>query len=163
MRKQLLIYLVIFLILSNTFTYMYYKKNGEFLAKRETSIAIKKVKDSLDSKLFMANLFSLEHNQMALDYFENKTTGDYLEANQVRDMVQNSLYEYNENKNVNQLIDIENMSEKPFLFDTFRLINHRWMVADFTDGTYSGEVFLKYFIEKDNSVSFEQVQTVLFN
>ena len=60
MRKQLLIYLVIFLILSNTFTYMYYKKNGEFLAKKETSIAIKKVKDSLDSKLFMANLFSLE-------------------------------------------------------------------------------------------------------
>jgi hypothetical protein len=142
---------------------MYYKKNGEFLAKKETSIAIKKVKDSLDSKLFMANLITIEHNQMALDYFENKTTGHYLEANQVRDMVQNSLYEYNENKNVNQLIDIENMSEKPFLFDTFRLINHRWMVADFTDGKYSGEVFLKYFIEKNNTVSFEQVQTVLFN
>jgi hypothetical protein len=37
------------------------------------------------------------------------------------------------------------------------------MVADFTDGKYSGEVFLKYFIEKNNTVSFEQVQTVLFN
>lgn len=163
MRRQLLIYLVIFLILSNTFTYMYYKKNAEMLVKNELATINKKTNDSLQTEIFKANLFSLENNQKALDYFENKKTGEYLEAHEIKTMVQNSLYEFNENKTVNQLIDLENMSDKPFVFDTFRLINHRWMVADFTDGAHSGEVFLKYFLEDNKTVTFEHVQTVLFN
>lgn len=162
MRRQLYIYLVIFLILTNTFTYMYYKKNAELFAKRENNTINKKVMDSLKTEIFKANLFTLENNQMAIDYFENKKTGEYLEANQIKEMIQNSLYETKEKNTINKLIDLENMSDKPFMFDSFRVINHRWVVADFTDGTHFGEVFLKYFIEEDNTVTFEHVQTVIF-
>jgi len=163
MRRQLLIYLVIFLILTNTFTYMYYKKNGAILAKREFTKSNKKTIDSLESLVFDYSLFSIESNQKSLDYFEDKKTGAYLSPDQIQSMVRESLYKINEKPQDNKLIDVAQLSGKPYLFDGFRVVNHRWVIAAFSDGKYTGEVFLKYFIEEDQSVTFEPIQSIIFN
>ena len=33
-----------------------------------------------------------------------------------------------------------------------KFLNHRWIVADFTDGTYWGEMVLEYYINNDESI-----------
>jgi hypothetical protein len=163
MRRQLLIYLVIFLILTNAFTYMFFKKNSVILAKTEVSKTHKQKIDSLEQLVFDYSLFSIASNQKSLDYFENKKTGDYLSPDQIQSMVRESLYKINEKPQENKLIDVAQLSGKPYLFDGFRVINHRWVIAAFSDGKYTGEVFLKYFIEDDKSVSFEPIQAIIFN
>jgi hypothetical protein len=41
-------------------------------------------------------------------------------------------------------------------------LNHRWIIADFSDGEIWGEVLLKYFVNEDETISFEVNQSLLF-
>ena len=43
-----------------------------------------------------------------------------------------------------------------------KVLNHRWIIADFSDGEIWGEVLLKYFVNDDNSISFEVNQSLLY-
>ncbi|HCZ09824.1 MAG TPA: hydrolase, partial [Flavobacteriaceae bacterium] len=40
--------------------------------------------------------------------------------------------------------------------------NHRWAVADFTDGNYWGEIFLTYEIDRVGQVNFELKEHFLY-
>ncbi len=71
MKKSLLLYLFILVILLNIFTYKYFSNELVFEQNRYTS-AEKKWKESLNlanDKLINANYFSLEKNENAQNYF----------------------------------------------------------------------------------------------
>ena len=36
-----------------------------------------------------------------------------------------------------------------------KIINHKWVLIEFTDGKYWGEALLNYYIEEDGSITFE--------
>jgi hypothetical protein len=42
------------------------------------------------------------------------------------------------------------------------VINHRWIIADFSDGENWGEVLLKYFVKENNTFTFEINQSLMF-
>ncbi|MES2487165.1 MAG: hypothetical protein V4581_14610 [Bacteroidota bacterium] len=42
------------------------------------------------------------------------------------------------------------------------MLNHRWVIVNFSNGTRWGEALLKYFVEDDGSVTVERVETTLF-
>jgi hypothetical protein len=43
-----------------------------------------------------------------------------------------------------------------------KILNHRWIIADYSDGEIWGEVLLKYFVNEDESISFEVNQSLLY-
>jgi hypothetical protein len=43
-----------------------------------------------------------------------------------------------------------------------KILNHRWIIADFSDGEYWGEALIKYFINEDETVSFETFQSLIY-
>ena len=49
------------------------------------------------------------------------------------------------------------------IINTIKLINHRWVIADFTDGKYWGELILRYYVNDDKSVDFEISDYLIYN
>ena len=51
---------------------------------------------------------------------------------------------------------------RTYLINKIKVLNHKWVVADFSDGTYWGEIFLTYKIKKGGKVSFELKEHFLY-
>lgn len=164
MKKSILLYLFILALLFNVFTYAYFSKDQKFEKERYSALD-KKMHDSLNvvnNDLFDANYFSLETNQNAKDYFEDKKTGEYLDYQKLIPFVKDQLMAFNDNPKGNPYTGYEQISERKFIINKAKVLNHRWIIADFNDGTYWGEVIIKYFINDDKTVSFEVAETVLY-
>ncbi len=158
MKKQLILYLFIVAVLMNVFTYMYFtKKETSNIEKIETSS--KKLKDSiatLSDEIFDANYFSLEHNDRAQNYLEN------YDIRGLMPLVKNELMNYNDSPDGNKYIDQAKMGEQKFIINKIKILNHRWIIADYNNGQLWGEVLLKYFVNDDKTISFETVQSFLY-
>ena len=164
MKKSILLYLFILALLFNVFTYAFFTKDQKF-EKERTEKLEKRLRDSLDiahNDLFDANYFSLETNQNAQDYFENKQTGEILDYTKLIPFVKDQLMSYNDKPAGNPYTGFEQLSDRKFIINKSKVLNHRWIIADFNDGTFWGEVLIKYFINEDNTVSFEVAETVLY-
>ncbi len=161
--KQILQYAVIFLVLTNLFTYTYYQNK----IKKDVGTLENKLSRKSDSiqQLQLENYqlgnFTLANNQAALDYFEDKKTGTFLTSQEIESLLQNKLFELNDLSEGNPLTGYEIINDKKFIIEQFKIINHRWLVANFTDGKLQGELLLKYFINPDKSVDFERIETVI--
>ena len=158
MKKQLYLYLFILSALINVFTYMYFsKKATSDQTRMEHSSKIKK--DSitlLTNKLYDANSFSLENNDNAIGYFQN------YDVQKLIPMVQEALMSYNDNHTGNKFVDQPMMGSQKFIITKIKLLNHRWIIADYSNGELWGQVLLKYFVEDEKTVTFQTVDTYLF-
>ena len=164
MKKSLFLYLFIMAVLMNVFTFMYFSKKDKFEITQNQK-AITKLVDSLtvvNGKLFDANYFSLENNEKAQDYFENKATGEYLAHQKLIPFVTDQLIDFNTNPKGNPYTGQDQIGSKKFIINKVKVINHRWIIADFSDGDYWGEVLIKYFVNDDETVSFETFQSLLY-
>ena len=54
------------------------------------------------------------------------------------------------------------MGEQKFIVNKIKILNHRWIIADYSDGQLWGEVLLKYFINDNQTVSYQIIETQLF-
>ncbi|MES2811562.1 MAG: hypothetical protein V4670_03745 [Bacteroidota bacterium] len=151
--KKLLLYGFIFSVLMNIFQLMYATK--KFNHDTETNEKFKtKIKDSL-AKIVAekeeGDYFSLNYDEKAQDYFEG------VDVQKLMPYVKEKLMDYNSNPKGNKLVPYDEM-----VINKVRFLNHRWIIADFTGPTGWGEVILKYFVEKDNSITFETAETVMY-
>lgn len=164
MKKSILLYLFILSVLFNVFTYAYFSKDLKFEKERYVNLN-KKLRDTLNivtNDLFDANYFSLETNQNAQDYFENKNTGEILDYQKLIPFVKDQLVLFNDKSEGNPYTGFEKISDRKFIINKAKVLNHRWIIADFNDGTTWGEVLIKYFINEDKTVSFEVAETVIY-
>lgn len=164
MKKSLLLYLFIIAILMNIFTYMFYSKEVKFEQERYVKTT-KKLRDSLDlveNKLNEANYFSLENNQNAQNYFDSADASKTMKYEQLIPMVTEKLMDLNANPKGNPYTGHDQIGPNKFIINKVKVLNHRWIIADFSDGETWGEVLLKYFINNDGSVTFEVNQSLLY-
>jgi hypothetical protein len=164
MKKSLFLYLFILAVLVNVFTYMYYSKENAF-QKAELAKTSKVLSDSvsmLKARLSDADYFSLENNQQAQDYFENKTTGEFLAPEKLIPYVEEKLIEFNDDPNGNKYVGFDKIEGKKFIINHIKVLNHRWIIADFNNTDIWGEVILKYFINEDKSVDFETAESLIY-
>ncbi len=163
MKKSLFLYLFILSFLMNVFTYMYYSKKVAFDESRFKKTEAK-YKDSLaliTSKLSDADYFSLENNQNAQNYFDNADSKKYIPYEKLIPFVKEKLMDLNDNPKGNPYTGQDQIGAQKFIINKIKIINHRWIIADYSDGEYWGEVLLKYFINEDDTVSFEVIQSIL--
>ena len=158
MRKSLYLYIIIVVVLMNVFTYAWYNKQLQFEREQHEKYAAK-MKDSVlinYNNMIDANYFSLLHNDNAKSYLENYDTA------QLVPKITDQLMDLNDNPNGNSILPYGILNEKKFVINKVLVLNHRWIIADFSDGQMWGEVLIKYFIEKDDSITFERIDSLLY-
>jgi hypothetical protein len=164
MKKSLFLYLLILSVLMNVFTYMYYSKHAVF-EESQSTMTIKKCKDSITSitiKLADADYFSLERNENAQNYFDNANSKKFIPYEKLIPYVREKLLDYNENPKGNPYTGQDKIGDQKFVINKIKILNHRWIIADYSDGIYWGEALIKYFINEDETVSFETFQSLLY-
>ncbi len=164
MKKSFLLYLFILALLFNVFTYMYLSKSS---ADKESRLEIKnkKLTDSLtvmSNKLTDADYFSLEKNENAQNYFDNSNSEKIIQYEKLIPYVTEKLLDLNGNPKGNPYVGQDQLGASKFVINKVKILNHRWIIAEFSDGEYWGEVLLKYFVNEDESISFEVNQSLLY-
>ena len=164
MKRSLMLYLIILIVLMNIYTYMFLSKEVAFEQDRYTKVTTK-LKDSLKSvtnKLADANYFSLEKNENAQNYFDSGSGEKTIQYEKLIPVVTEKLLDYNSNPKGNTYTGQDQIGTNKFIINKVRILNHRWIIADFSDGEIWGEVLLKYFVNADESISFEVNQALLY-
>ena len=117
------------------------------------------LKDSIQlSRLAVLDMqyFSLENNDDALAYY------DHLSLEDPNRYISDKLLETNERRGDNPLVPYEGM-ENSFKINKIKLLNHKWLIADFSDGKYWGELMIKYELKDDLSVDFTLMDHLLYS
>jgi len=162
MRKSLFLYLFIIAVLMNVFTYKYFtsKESSEQKATKESTETKVDSLSQAGTITYDADIFSLENNDRAQNYlFESSNVKDIAEFSE---KVKQALLSYNDSPEGNKYTDQVKMGEQKFIINSVKLINHRWVVANYSDGKLWGEVLLKYFIDEKGAVSFEIMNSYLY-
>ena len=164
MKKSLLLYLFILVLLFNVFTFMYFSKQLAFekdkLAKTEAKA--KKDLEAVNAKLVDANYFSLENNENAQNYFNPETATKTIQVEKLIPVVTEKLMDFNANPKGNPYVGQDQIGANKFIINKVKVLNHRWIIVDFSDGEYWGEALIKYFVNDDETIAFETFQSLLY-
>ena len=164
MKKSLFLYLTILAVLVALFTFMFLSKEVKYEQERYVKTT-SKLRDSiqlLKTKLADADYFSLENNENAQNYFDAGSTSKTIQYEKLIPAVTEKLLDLNSNPKGNPYTGQDQIGANKFIINKVKVLNHRWIIADFSDGEYWGEVLLKYFVNGDESISFEVNQSLLY-
>lgn len=157
--KNTFMYLFIFSLLINIFLYV---NSNKILKAKEAEVVtlkenIKAANVSIDS-LKASDYFSIETDQDAQDYFYNKN----LDYPKVMAKINEDLNTLNTNKNGNKLVPYEPIEGKPFIINKAKMLNHRWIIAEYSNSNLWGQVLIKYFHNDDKPTDFETIETIMY-
>lgn len=162
MRNKILLYLFIFAVLFNVFLYINDKKILDFkqgnidrLEARDSILADEN--DSLVQVNTNLNYFSLNHNEEAISYFEKMG----INATELEQKLEDEVISRNKADKDNDLVPFEGM-EGHMRINKVKVLNHKWIIADFTDGTYWGELLIFYEISDNNKLSLKTEKSFLY-
>ena len=160
MRKPIFLYLFVFSALIALYLAVSGSRNLEErnaqIQTLETSVSA--LEDSLQQarlQVLDMKYFSLENNDDALAYY------DHLNLENPSRYIADKLLETNESPGNNPLVPYEGM-EGDFKINKIKLLNHRWIIADFSDGKFWGELLLVYELRDDLGVDFTLLDHLLY-
>ncbi|GAB5399307.1 MAG: hypothetical protein Aureis2KO_08920 [Aureisphaera sp.] len=141
--------------------YMNQKSIYESQEKIITSLnaAMEKRTDSITQlmeSLEDADYFKLQGNDNAMTYLESIG----LDPLKVENEIQETLLEMNLEKGGNPLIDYEGYGE--FRINHMKFLNHRWIQAEFSDGSTWGEMIIEYFYDHEMKLELTPISSVLY-
>lgn len=160
MKSKIFLYLFVFAALLALFQFV----SGNNMQKALTAdvnqlqTEVQELKDSLQTmhlKVLDMQYFTLENNDDALAYYE------HLNLENISQYIQDKLLETNEKSGDNPLIPYEGM-ESDFKINKIKVLNHKWILADFSDGKYWGDLIIKYELKDDLSVDFTLAEHLLY-
>ena len=165
MKRAIFMYLFFFAMLFVIFQYMNEKK---IFGKQENKIEsqrnkINKLKDQVkvitDSLETLSNFdyFSLQGNENAISYIESLG----FEALEIETFVSDYIYDQNLKKGNNQLVPYEGINGD-MKINKLKFLNHKWILADYTDGRYWGEMVLEYYVTKDRKIELKQISSLMY-
>jgi hypothetical protein len=160
MKQSFLLYALILSVIMNVFMFMYFGKQTEFEKQQHAKTKLKVAQS--EQKIADANYFSLAYNQNAQNYFDNDNVKKPMDYQKLIPLVTESLLEFNSDPKGNKYVDQDQLGEGKFVINKVQILNHRWIIADYSGGGYWGEVLLKYFIDDNEKVDFETITTILY-
>lgn len=163
MKQRIFMYLFIFSALLVLFQYVNSKRVFEDLDaklnKQQTLITTYKDSiETLENDVLEASHFNLERNEDALSYFER----DGYNVDELIPFIKDELYKLNEIKGEHPIVPYASSEGRKILINTVKMLNHKWIVADFSDGEFWGEIFLTYEITEDKQLKFNLVEHFLY-
>jgi len=155
-------YLFIFSVLFIIFQYMneknIFESQENSIEKLEVEVA--KQTDSvavLNDIVRDLDYFTLQGNGNAMDYLERLG----YEAADVETLVSEQIYDLNLQKGNSPLVPFEGMNGS-MKINKLKFLNHKWIQADFTDGTYWGEMILEYYINEKGEAGLTPIASFLY-
>lgn len=152
MQNKILIYVLVFTSLILIFLSINYTKISNL--NESNSRILKNKIDSLENQYNLLNkqfkdeiYFSLIDNQDALAYFNE------IDVDSLVSYIRDELYEKNFNKNSDSFIPVSNAKNK-YLINKVKILNHKWIIADFSNGSRWGEMWIEYQLN-GNEVTFD--------
>ena len=110
----------------------------------------------VEKRRFFENVyFSLDTNEEALVYFDD------LDFPVTSTLIKDAIYDTNLLGEEKSLVPYAQMSGK-FLINKIKVLNHKWIIADFSDGTFWGELLIKYQVAADGVLTFTVVEHFLY-
>lgn len=163
MKQQIFMYLLVFALLLVVFQYANAKRIFETQEKRlETVLGkVEKLEDSikmLNDEIMRVSHFNLERNEDAISYFER----DGFVVSDLIPLIKDKIYSTNEIKGQHPIVPYVSSEGRKIMINTVKLLNHKWAIADFSDGQYWGEVFLTYQVNGSKTIEFNLVESFLY-
>jgi len=160
MKSRIFLYLFLFTALLVLFQYVTARNMQKALNSDVSRLQeqTEKMEDSiktLNLKVLDMQYFTLENNDDALAYY------DHLNLENPSRYIEDKLLETNERKGDNPLIPYEGM-ESDFKINKIKVLNHKWILADFSDGKYWGELIIKYELKDELSVDITMLDHLLY-
>lgn len=163
MKQRIFMYLFVFSVLLILFQYVNSKRIFEDMNYKLDGLKAqsKKYKDSvavLQDDILNLSHFNLYRNEDAISYFEDNG----YDVKELIPFIKDELYSLNEAKGDHPIIPYGSSEGRRMLINTIRMLNHKWIIADFSDGEYWGEIFLTYEITDDKRLKFNLVESFLY-
>ncbi len=151
MKNIILIFALGFIVLIMIFISTNYMKiaNSNNSTAESLSIKIDSLKKKyrlLDKRYSDEIYFSLNDNQEALAYFNN------IEVDSIISFIRDQLYEKNFDNNTDFFIPVSNINNR-YLINKVKILNHKWIIADFSNGNRWGEMWIEYHFN-ENEINF---------
>ena len=155
-------YLFFFSILLVLFMYV----NQSAIFERQTAVinsleqkqlALKDTMTALNQEISELLYFDLLTNDSARTYFEQIGLEPEDAANQVKERI----YEYNLQKGGNPLVPFANANGQ-WRINRIKFLNHRWVIADCSDGSAWGELWIEYFFDQEGQLDLTVESSVLY-
>lgn len=161
MKRNIFMYLFLFAALWVVFQYVnnvkVYENQEKKIVKLEAkAMEDKAVVDSLSSRMSDAEYFTIKGNENAYTYFEN----DGLDLDMLVPKIKDGIYAKTTAEG-HELIPFAGTA-RPFQINNVQLLNHRWLIADFSDGSRWGEILVQYFINEDGSIDYETIESLVY-
>ena len=80
---------------------------------------------------------------------------------EISDFISDALIQTNIDKESQHTLIPFKSKKAKFVFNSVKVLNHKWLIANFTDGTIWGEAILKFSINKDQ-VNFTTEDAFLY-
>jgi len=158
-------YLFIFTLLLVVFQYVNSKNILEDYKQdcEKKEVRFEKYADTINDlrdKILTLTEFSIEDSEAAMTYYENKG----FKISELVPFIKDQLYDLNSVKgDEHPLIPYASMTGSKMLINSIRLINHKWIIANFSDGKYWGELFITYELTDDEQLKFNLVESFLYH
>lgn len=163
MKQRIFMYLFVFAALLVLFQYVNSKRIFEDVDKKLdiANTQLQKYKDSvavLQNDFLEVSHFNLDRNEDAISYFEN----DGYNIDELIPFIKDELYKLNVVKGEHPIIPYASSEGRKMLINTVKMLNHKWIIADFSDGEFWGEIFLTYEITQDKQLRFALAESFLY-
>ncbi|MCA0133502.1 hydrolase [Winogradskyella alexanderae] len=164
MKNRIFMYLFLFSVLLIVFQYV---NSKNIIDKYENDIQAYKT-NILEQEQRLATLeennyelahFNIEGNEAALTYFEDMgyKTEELIPA------IIDGLYSMNNYKGEDHpIVPYVSMTESKMVINKVRILNHKWLIADFTDSQNWGEIFVTYEIDENNDLKYKLVEYLMY-
>jgi hypothetical protein len=165
MKTQIVLFLTVILLLGSSY---YFSDKYKNLTCRNNQLedslsvyrdSVRKFKQeiiSLEDALYEAGMFELSEDPEATDYLnQNYGTKENWAA-----FIKQKLLAFNR-PGGNRFVPYEGVYDV-MKINNIRVINHKWLLADFSDGKLWGQMIMKYEPVTPDSIVFETVESILY-
>jgi hypothetical protein len=162
MKQKILMYLFIFASLFAIFIYINDKKildaKQDVIENLENKLSEAEIENEvLAKKNSGLSYFSMEQNEGAISYFEKRG----VVADEFVRKVEDAIVSRNRANEDNDLVPFEGM-EGAMRINKVKVLNHKWIIADFTDGKYWGELLISYALDENSNLQFTTEKSFLY-
>jgi len=165
MKSRIFMYLFIFSLLLILFQFVNSKSIIEDYDKKLTKLEERETvyKDSITSLKddnFELMRFSLEFNDDAMSHFEDQG----YKISELVPFIKDELYKLNVYEGDDHpLVPYASMTGNKMMVNSLRMLNHKWIIADFSDGKYWGEMLVSYEITDKQELKFKLLDYFLYH
>ncbi len=157
MKSKIFMYLFIFSLLLIVFQYVNAKHildSYEVDIKKEKAkrVVLKDSVKKLNADLSDLKFFDLQYDDAALNYFQDQGYN----ALELIPFIKNELLKLNDYEGDDHpIVPFVSITKEKMQIDNIRLINHKWLVANFSDGKNQGQMLLSYEILNGEELKFK--------